>query len=114
MGTWFVSRHTGAVEWARMQGIEVERWVAHLEPEDVALGDIVIGTLPVQLAAQVCARGGRYLNLSLNLPFASRGKELGADELLACGAKLEEYVITPGRKDPCRDASCQAPNRVPK
>lgn len=96
MGIWFVSRHPGAVEWARMQGIAVDHWVPHLEAEEVAACDTVIGTLPVQLAADVCARGARYLNLSLDLPFAWRGRELSAEELAAANARLEEFKIVRG------------------
>jgi len=94
MAVWFVSRHSGAVAWAERQGITVDHWVPHLAVEDVAPCDTVIGTLPVQLAAAVCARGARYLNLSLDLPFEWRGRELSAEELLAAAARLEEFEIT--------------------
>lgn len=94
MSVWFVSRHPGAVEWARMQGIAVEHWITHLDVGEITACDTVIGTLPVQLAAQVCARGAHYLNLSLNLPFEWRGRELSAAELLAANALLEEFEIS--------------------
>lgn len=32
MTTFFVSRHSGAVEWAARQGIRVDKLVAHLDP----------------------------------------------------------------------------------
>lgn len=101
MSTWFVSRHPGAVEWARLQKIDVDHWVTHLTVENIATGDIVVGTLPVQLAFEVCLRGARYKNLSLDLPFGSRGKELSATELFAFGAKLEEYVVSSDREEKC-------------
>lgn len=93
--TWFVSRHPGALEWARRKGIVVDRVVAHLNVEDVKPGDTVIGTLPVNLAAEVCARGARYLNLSLDLPEDARGRELTADELERYGARFEAFVVKP-------------------
>jgi len=93
MTTYFVSRHPGAVEWAARQGIAVDQLVAHLDPEIVQPGDVVIGTLPVNLAAEVCARGARYLNLSLDLPPEARGRELTADELETFGARVEEYLV---------------------
>jgi CRISPR-associated protein Csx16 len=93
MTTWFVSRHPGAAEWARRQGLTVDRMVEHLQVEDVRPGDTVIGTLPVHLAAAVCARGARFLQLSVDLPPALRGRELSAEELQACGARLEEYRV---------------------
>jgi CRISPR-associated protein Csx16 len=95
MTTWFVSRHPGAVAWAQRRGLAVDRQLAHLAPEQIAPGDTVIGTLPVNLVARVCARGGRYLHLSLDLPAEARGRELTADELERYGARLEAYVAKP-------------------
>ncbi len=93
MSVWFVTRHPGAVEWARRRGLDVDHWVPHLEPGQVRRGDVVAGTLPVHLAAQVCARGARYLHLQLELPLHRRGQELSADELDAAGARLHGYEI---------------------
>ena len=93
MTTFFITRHPGAVEWARRQGLAVDRQLAHLDPQAIHPGDIVIGILPVHLVAQVCARGGRYLHLSLDLPAEARGRELSADELEQFGARLEGYVV---------------------
>ena len=90
---WFVSRHSGAVAWAARRGIAVDRRVAHLDPAEVAAGDTVIGTLPVHLAAEICARGARYLHLSLDLPPDMRGRELSADDMERCHARLEEYEV---------------------
>jgi len=95
MTTWFVTRHPGAVAWAQRRGLAVDRQLAHLAPEQIAPGDTVIGTLPVNLVARVCARGGRYLHLSIDLPAEARGRELTADELERYGARLEAYVAKP-------------------
>lgn len=94
MTTWFITRHPGAIEWARRQGIAVDRQVAHLDPNTVEPGDTVIGNLPVNLAARVCARSARYLHLSLDLDSAMRGRELSVDELEHCGARLEAFLVT--------------------
>jgi CRISPR-associated protein Csx16 len=91
--TWFVSRHPGAIEWADRRGIRVDRQVAHLEIAEIQPGDVVIGTLPINLAAQVCARGARFFNLSLDVPPEARGRELSAADLERYGARLEEYRI---------------------
>ncbi len=95
MTTFFVTRHPGAVEWARRHGVEVDRRIVHLDPAEVGAGDTVIGTLPVNLAAEVCTRGGHYVNLSLDLPPEARGRELSADELERYGARLEAYHVQP-------------------
>jgi CRISPR-associated protein Csx16 len=93
MTTWFVSRHPGALEWAAQQGLRVDRQVTHLEPAQVRAGDTVIGTLPIQLAAAVCAQGAHFYNLSLDLPALWRGRELSAGELVQCNARLERYDV---------------------
>lgn len=94
--TWFVSRHPGAVDWARRQDIVVDEQVEHLDPERVEAGDRVIGTLPVHLAARICERRAEYLHLSLDLPPEKRGQELSADELDAAGARLEAFSVRRG------------------
>ena len=91
--TWFVSRHPGAIEWAKRRGLIVDRWVEHLEPEKVGENDTIIGTLPVNLAAKVCELGARYLHLSLLLPADWRGQELSADELMATHAELRAFRV---------------------
>lgn len=93
MTTFFVSRHLGATAWALEQGLAVDRPVAHLDPAEVQPGDTVIGTLPVNLAAAVCANGARYLHLTLDLPPDWRGRELSAAQMAACGARLEEFRV---------------------
>jgi CRISPR-associated protein Csx16 len=94
MTTLFISRHPGALEWAAAEGLAVDARLAHLDPETIQPGDVVIGTLPIHLAARVCERGGRYLHLSLELPPEQRGRELSAADLRQCGARLEEYRVT--------------------
>ena len=93
MTTFLVTRHPGALEWLLAQGLTDIAHVAHLDPACVAAGDVVIGTLPVHLAAKVCERGARYFNLSLDVPESMRGRELSAEALTAFGARLEEYAI---------------------
>ncbi|MGQ9862433.1 MAG: CRISPR-associated protein Csx16 [Thiobacillaceae bacterium] len=93
MTTFFVSRHPGAIEWATRRGFHIDRQLAHLDPADIQPGDTVIGTLPVNLAAEVCARGARFFNLSLDLPAEARGRELTADDLERYGARLEAYSV---------------------
>jgi len=91
--TVFVTRHAGAREWAARRGLIVDRAADHIEPQEVQAGDTIIGSLPVSLAAEVCARGGRYLHLVLPLPPDCRGKELTADEMEGLGAYLREFNI---------------------
>ncbi len=93
MTTWFVTRHPGALDWACAKGIAFDTHVVHLDPTDIHPGDTVIGSLPVNLAAEVCARGAQYWNLSLQLEPTDRGRELSAADLERCGAIVERYDI---------------------
>jgi len=93
--TWFVSRHPGALQWMRQHGPHFDRHVAHLEPSSVQPGDRVIGTLPVNLAAQVCGRGARYWHLALTLPAQWRGRELSVEQLEVAKAHLQEFHVQP-------------------
>lgn len=104
MTAYFVSRHPGAAEWARRCGIPARR-LEHLDPADVGPGDIVLGTLPVQMAAEVCARGGRYLHLCLDIPPDRRGEVLTAEEMDRFGARLEEYRVERAKRIGSDDAN---------
>ena len=100
MTTYFVSRHPGALEWAARQKLTIDKVVPHLEPAQVQPGDTVIGSLPVNLAAQVCEAGAAYGHLSLELPAGLRGQELTADDLTRLGARIEPFLITPEKSHP--------------
>jgi CRISPR-associated protein Csx16 len=93
MTTYFVSRHPGALAWATDEGLQVDQLITHLDTEIIQPGDQVVGSLPVNLAAEVCRCGGRYLNLSLELTPELRGRELTVEQMRTCGARLEEYHI---------------------
>lgn len=90
----FVTRHRGAVTWAAEGGVKARK----IEMEDfdsvtVKPGDIVLGTLPVHIAAQVNAAGGHYWHLAMEIPVEYRGKELSAEMMRAFGARLEEFRV---------------------
>lgn len=93
MATYFVSRHAGAIAWAKRHGIAPEHWVQHLDIACICAGDRVVGTLPVPMAAAVCARGAHYLHLDVPQSQAQRGHELSADDLDAAGASVQPYLI---------------------
>lgn len=93
MTTYFVSRHPGALLWMQHHGPAFDQHVAHLDTTQVRPGDCVIGTLPVNLAAQVCARQATYLHLSLDIPAQARGQELSAEQLQTLGATLQQFHV---------------------
>lgn len=90
---WLVSRHPGAAEFLRHTGQLFDRVVPHLDVALLRPGDTVIGTLPLHLAAAVCACGARFFHLALDVPAELRGKELDAQQLAACGARIQEFRI---------------------
>ena len=93
MTRWFVSRHPGAVAWANRRGFAVDQFVPHLNAQDVQSGDRVYGTLPVELAAEVCRRGARFFALCVNVTENERGHNLTADDLFQLNARLREYHV---------------------
>lgn len=99
MKTWLVTRHPGAVDWFHANKIHYDEHLAHLDTALISAGDKVIGSLPVNLAAEVCAKGAEYWNLSLRLPADARGKELGADELVRYEASLQRFDVKILAKD---------------
>ncbi|MHC1624881.1 MAG: CRISPR-associated protein Csx16 [Methermicoccaceae archaeon] len=85
-----VSRHPGAVAWLKSKGFEGEV-VAHLTPEMVGEGDVVVGVLPVHLVAELKERGARVIILVLpQVPPEKRGAELSPEEMDRFGARLLE------------------------
>ena len=91
---YFVTRHRGAITWAAEGGLKARK--VEMDNFDVAVvgpGDVVIGTLPVHLAAQVCARGGQYWHLAMEIPPEFRGRELSAEDMRTFGARLEAFHV---------------------
>lgn len=91
----FVTRHQGAVDWVADNGVSVQEMVVdNFDAATVEPGDIVMGTLPVQVVAQVNARGGHYWHLSMSTPPQWRGRELLPEQMRDFGARLEEFRVT--------------------
>lgn len=65
--------------------------MAHLDIALVQKGDVVLGTLPINLVAEVNERGGQYFHLTLELPANLRGQELTSELMRQYGARLEGY-----------------------
>lgn len=94
MTTYFISRHVGAVEWATVNQIDFDVHLMHLlSLDELQSGDVVIGTLPINIIAQINALGVRYIHLSLEIPPQLRGVELTAAQLDECCASLEEFYV---------------------
>lgn len=91
--TLVVTRHAGAVEWLQSKGFADCEVVAHFAPEMVQQGDVVVGILPLNLVAEVNAKGGRFFALDMNVPAELRGVEMTAQLMTELGARLQEYRV---------------------
>lgn len=90
---YFVSRHPGAIAWAKREGLGIDEFVAHFDPSVVQPGDVVMGSLPMHIAAAVCAMGAKFLALTINTPAELRGKELTADDMDKISCVLQEFYV---------------------
>ncbi|MGD8175639.1 CRISPR-associated protein Csx16 [Marinimicrobium sp. ARAG 43.8] len=89
---YFITRHSGALEWLQQQVAEPAVHISHLSDiSSISHGDTVIGTLPVNLVATLCKRGVRYLHLEVSPPPHLRGQELSAKQLSELDTVLVEY-----------------------
>lgn len=94
MSTLFVSRHAGAIEWIKRQhNWHIDEVIPHLDLAHVQAGDVVVGTLPVHLAGEVCAKGAQFYFLKMPQQFAGRGMEYTADEMTEAGACLIRFDV---------------------
>ena len=98
MTVFSITRHPGALDWLNRQEISIDITLSHLDLSVIKPGDVVIGLLPVHLAAAVCAAGAEYWHLSMDLPYEARGTELTAEEMETYGARLEQFVVMPKRR----------------
>lgn len=93
MTTYFVTRHLGALEWAKSSQLTFDVHLEHLTLDILKAGDVVIGTLPVNMIYALGQMQVRYIHLSLQIPAHLRGVELSVSELNSCHAFLEEYIV---------------------
>jgi len=95
---WFISRHPAAIRWALRSSV---RWrlITHWSALNVQPGDVVAGTLPVHLAARVCALGANYFHLVLELQAEDRGLELDDVAFSERKPRLQAFEVTHAQRD---------------
>lgn len=93
MTNYFVSRHPGAKAWAENEALNIDCYLQHIQIEQVTAGDCVFGSLPVNLVAELNAKGVRYFHLTLPLTAALRGQEITAAQMKKLGAGIQEYQV---------------------
>ena len=90
-----VTRHRGAVEWLERngyKGVEATKHLPRHRIDRLQPGDVVVGTLPVHLIADICHLGAEYWHLAMHIPAELRGAELSADDMDYCGCRLQRYT----------------------
>lgn len=90
---YLISRHLGTREWCEGQGIKIDHTYAELSASLAQPGDIIIGSLPYHLAAQVCDAGAEFYYISMDVPLTLRGQELSAEQMQKLGAKLQAFDV---------------------
>ena len=94
MKVWLVTRHEGAVAWARAAGLRWDEHVSHLaDVRAVEAGDRVFGTVPLHLAAQLCAAGAEYWHLEIRVDENARGREHSACALAAMNCRFVRFDV---------------------
>lgn len=99
MTTYLVTRHEGTRLWASAMAkhgrlpFAIDHMVEHLDPSALAKGDMVVGTIPLHLAAELRSRGIEFWALDLDLPPQDRGKELSGVYLATRGARFTRYEV---------------------
>jgi CRISPR-associated protein Csx16 len=89
-----ITRHPGALQWLAQYLAKPYVHFTHLH--DLAIiksGDIVVGTLPINLIAKLNQAGVRYVHLHIDIPEHLRGQELTQSQLVQLGASLIEYAV---------------------
>lgn len=113
MTTYLVTRHAGTRNWARAKArlgklpFVIDEVIEHLDPERLQAGDVVVGTLPVGVAAQLHKRKIAFWSLDIDVPPQRRGQELSATELAGFKARLTRYEVKE------KDHHAMAPGKLP-
>lgn len=99
MTTYLVTRHPGTRLWAEIMAkhdrlpFRIDEVLEHLDPERLKKGDVVVGTLPLHVAAALHARGVKFWSLDIDVPETERGKELSGVQLCAYNARFSLYQV---------------------
>lgn len=94
MAYYFISRHSGAAQWFKQQGIEIKQHYFHCTDMSVFnKEDVVYGNLPLHLIEILTKQGVRYFNLVLDVPAHLRGTELSGRDFEDCEPRFIEYKV---------------------
>lgn len=92
MKTWIVTRHLGALDFLKSQGI-CGQHMPHLMIDAIQSGDKVIGNLPLHHIALLNKKNVEYWHLCVEQPLDMRGKEHSLEFLMASNATLRRFKV---------------------
>lgn len=99
MTSYLVTRHEGTRQWVQAMAAEdrlpfrIDRVLEHLDPAQLHKGDVVVGTLPVHVAAALHGKGVTFWSLDLDVPPHERGKELNEQQIAGYGGRFTRYEV---------------------
>ena len=91
-----VTRHKGAVAWIKKHYGIFSNFIVipHISKEQIK-GNIIIGTLPIDLAVLA----GEYWHLSMKIPLEMSGKEFTVEDMEEFGCQIVKYKIEKADQD---------------
>lgn len=100
MTVYFVTQHEYTRRWTRSTAVRrklphaIDLMVERIDPGHLQDGDVVMGTLPMHVAAALESRGIPFWALDLLIPAEKAGRELSATEIASLGATLTRYRVS--------------------
>ena len=89
-----VTRHTATCNWLKTRLAEHDlHFTAHFTAEMTEGFEVVVGILPINLVADLNARGIRFFMVTMEVPAELRGKELTEEQMVECNVKLEQFCV---------------------
>lgn len=95
MNVLIITRHQATVEWIQstLHSADAVTVSAHYTPGMEDGCDYVVGILPVNLIAGLCAKGVRYYQIVMDVPQEFRGKELTVEQMDEFQARMFQYYV---------------------
>jgi len=94
-----VTRHSGSVPVIRellgkkFSNFEVVEVIPHLNDISEIRGDVLVGILPINIAAAVQAAGIRFVEFAIDMTPQLRGKELDEQTVRGLNPRLTEFSV---------------------
>ena len=95
---WIINRHPATVEWFKHTYRVQATTLDYLDEQSLTLiknGDTLLGNLPLQEIAKLCAKGVNYYEIRIPVaqPTRLRGQELNLEQLKQHPPVLTQYVV---------------------